>query len=329
MKVLCLGLGSIGQRHIRNLKALRECDVYWLPSGTQPTENEFVKRFDIKVCASFDEAVDRKPDFALVSNPTSRHIPPALDLAKANIPFLLEKPVSHSAEGLDELQHIVDRNNLKVLVTYNFRYHPGFKKMCQWINEGRIGTLLSLRAELGQWLPDWHPGRDYRKDYSAIKELGGGVILDLSHEIDLAYKLFGGVTKVSAIYDHFSSLEIETEDIVEMSLLHNEKRISHVHLDYCQRVYSKWLTVVGEEGTISWNYMANQVELMRPDQNDEVYTIAKDFERDDMYKQQLLHWFDVLEKDAEPEVSLKDGIYVTRLVLAAKQSSEEERHIYI
>ena len=327
MKILCLGLGSIGQRHIRIAKELRKCEIYSLPSGYGQTNEKFVSDYDIKVCSSADEAIRIKPNFAIIANPTSLHMESALWLANQGIPFLIEKPVSDSNEYLGKLTDVVDSGSVKVLVAYNYRYHPAFNQICKWLDENRIGTILSLRAELGQWLPDWHPDRDYRQDYSAIKSLGGGVTLDLSHEIDLAYRLFGKVEKVSAICGHFSSLDIETEDIIEMTFVHSGRKISHIHLDYCQRVYSKWLTVVGEEGTITWDYMGNRVDLMKPNSRNLVFTVNENYCRDDMYKSQLLHWFDILENNAEPKVSLKDGIYVTNLALAAKKSSSEGRHL--
>lgn len=329
MNVLFIGLGSIGQRHLRILNELIRPQVIWCPSGIKSESKDLISAYNIQIQSSFEEAIDQNLNFAVIANPTSMHVDVAIKLSRGNIPFLLEKPVSNSLNCLDELQDIVSRQKLPVLVGYNFRYHPGFKTLKKWLHQGYIGTPLSLYAQLGQWLPGWHPNEDYRKGYSAKSDLGGGVVLDLSHEIDLAVALFGPVKKISAICDHFSSLEIETEDIAEISLLHDNNRLSHIHLDYCQRTYSKSLTIIGEDGNIVWDYTGNSVVLLMPNKKEKIWKIPKGHNRDEMFRDQMRHWLSVLKGDCNPEVTLEQGILVTKIALAAKQASDEEKHVYL
>jgi len=329
MKILFLGLGSIGCRHLRILKELVQAEIVWCSNGNNPNEKMLIKKYGIQIKRSIEAALAEKIDFAVISNPTSRHVESATRIAEAKVPFFLEKPVSGSMGGVEELRRIVLENNVKVLVGYNFRYHPAFKVLKTAVNKGLIGAPLSLRAELGQYLPDWHPDRDYRKDLSAKRDMGGGVVLDLSHEIDLAVNLFGEVDKVSAICSKYSSLEIETEDIAEITMVHKSNRLSQIHLDYCQRVYSKSLVVIGDKGTIVWNYTEKKVDLLSPCGNETLWRGSLKETRDEMFKDQMTHWLSVLNGEDEAEVSLEDGIYVTRIALAAKRSSEEGKHICV
>jgi predicted dehydrogenase len=199
----------------------------------------------------------------------------------------------------------------------------------QALQRGDIGAPVSLRSQLGQWLPDWHPDEDYRLGPSAKRESGGGVVLDLSHEIDLAVDLMGDVDAVSAVCGKFSNLEIETEDVAEITLIHKQRAISHIHLDYCQRTLAKTLQIIGEQGTLVWDYPANRVILQHPKGSDEVWSAPAGFERDNMFRAQLEHWLAVLAGEQQSRVPLAQGVLITKLAIAAKESSATKRQVSI
>jgi predicted dehydrogenase len=327
MKVLFVGLGSIGRRHLKLLKELVHFQALSFRSGGGGHEKDLNARYGVTEFETLEAAISECPNFAIIANPTSLHVETAMILAEAGIPFLMEKPVSDREDRLERLLQVVREKQLPALVGFQLRYHPGLKKVAEWLNSEAIGQPLGLQAQVGQWLPDWRPGRDYRDTYSAKKELGGGAILDLCHELDLAIHLMGPVRRVSCICGCYSPLEIDTEDMAEISLEHEEKRLSHVHMDYLQRGYVRSCRITGTEGTIIWNYGEGCAELSGSDGQIDYWSEPEEFHRNWLFRDQLKHWLQVLSGQATPEVSLEEGIYVTKLALAARRSSEENKHI--
>ena len=329
MKTLIIGLGSIGRRHLRVLTEIAKIEIVCLRSGKGASLMEPDQNCGNKTFKSLDQAIHERPDFAIIANPTGLHVETALALARAGIPFLIEKPVSDRPDGLDLLQKIVLEKNLPVMVGFQLRHHPGYKQLMQLINSGEIGRPLSLQGYVGQYLPDWRPDSNYRQSYSAKKDLGGGVILDLCHEIDIALSVLGPVNRVSCICDHYSDLEIETEDIADITTEHGNKTLSHIHLNYLERGYEWFTRVMGASGTVIWDYGRGHVEIIRKDGTKKCWKDPVDFDRDFLFRAQLKQWVDVLNGRATPEVNLEDGIDVTRIALAAKRSSIEKRHIEV
>jgi len=311
------------------MKELVDFQAMSYRSGAAAYDRDFDSLYGVIAFDNLESAISEVPTFAIIANPTSLHAETALALAKAGIPFLLEKPVSDREKGLDLLLETVQQKKLPVLVGFQLRYHPGFQRIVKWLNSGAIGQPIGFQARVGQWLPEWRSGKDYRNSYSAQKQMGGGVILDLCHELDLAVTLMGRVRRVSCICGHYSSLEIETEDMAEISLEHEEGRLSQVHMDYVERVYNRACRLIGTDGSIVWNYGEGFAELIRANGQKDYWTEPEEFDREWLFRAQLKHWLQVLSGEVSPKVSLKDGIYVTRVALASKRSSEENRHIFL
>jgi predicted dehydrogenase len=281
----------------------------------------------VRVFENLDRAIAEEPDFGIIANPTSLHVKTALCLAEAGIPFLIEKPVSDRLEGLDELEKTVSEKNLPVMVGFQLRQHPGYKQLLHLISSGQIGDPMNLQGHVGQYLPEWRPHEDYRQSYSASKDMGGGVILDLCHEIDVAISLLGRVVQVCCVCGHYSDLEIESEDMADIIMEHQGRRLSHLHLNYLERNYT-WVTrVMGTLGTVVWDYGQGYVELTRSDGTTERWSDPDDFDRDCLFRDQLRQWLEVLDGEVRPEANLENGIDVTRVALAAKRSSQERRHV--
>ena len=217
MLILVIGCGSIGKRHIRNLKALNVRDIIAHDLRMERCR-EVEQEYGVKAYDDLEEALAQKPDVALICTPTSLHIPPALSAARNGCHLFIEKPLSHSLDGVDELLEIVARKNLITLVGCNMRFHPSIALVKELLGKESIGKVLCARVQTGQYLPDWHPWEDYRQGYSANKSLGGGIILDGVHEIDYITWLLSEVSQVVCFSDKLSSLEIDTEDTAEILL---------------------------------------------------------------------------------------------------------------
>lgn len=328
MKVLIIGMGSIGRRHLKIISHNLDAEFIYSPSGQiDKNKKSYLNKYNVKVYETLSKAIDAGPNFAIISNPTSYHVETALILAESRIPFIIEKPVSDALVGMNKLLKIIHKYELPVMVGYQMRFHPGYRKMKEIIESGRIGDPLVFNGYVGQYLPDWRPDQDYKKSSSALKKLGGGVILDLSHEIDISISVMGKVKRVNAMWGHHSSLDIETEDVANIIMQHENGRTSQMHLNYIDRDFTWQTRIVGSKGTVIWDYV-NGLTILRDNKNK--VTKWKDptgFERDSLYKEQLKRWLKVLDGKAEPEVSLSDGIEVTRVAVKIKRSSNESNQL--
>lgn len=203
LRALIVGLGSIGQRHARNLRALLGADVELLAyrarglshviadgGATNPHES-VSERLAITEYATLDEALARRPDIAFVCNPTRLHLAAAQRIAEADCHLFLEKPISDTLDGVDELARTVRDRGLITVVGCQLRFHPLLRRVHAVLREGALGGVTAARIACGEYLPGWHPYEDYRTTYAARRDLGGGVILTLIHELDYAYWLFG------------------------------------------------------------------------------------------------------------------------------------------
>ncbi len=319
-KFLVVGLGSIGERHVRNLihLGIRDISVF-RRSVRHPrtlTGDEF------KTFTDWQSALDDKPQVVIIANPTAMHVPFAIDAARRGIHLLIEKPLSNSFKGVVELRELIAHKCLASLVGYNLRFHPCVLKAKEIVEYGKIGEPLSARAEFGKYLPDFHPWEDYRNGYAAREELGGGVLLTNSHEIDCLYWLFGPVKKVSCVAKKLSTLEINVEDTAILILEHESDVISEVHLDFVQRASDRSLKIIGSEGTLRCDFLNNTVTYFSTRTNawTEVFHMAA-FDINNTYIGEMTHFIRCLEGKDTPLCDINQGVEVLRIILAAYLSS--------
>ncbi|MDO9288461.1 MAG: Gfo/Idh/MocA family oxidoreductase, partial [Thermodesulfovibrionales bacterium] len=188
MKVLVVGCGASGKRHIRNLVKLNSIEGISVYTKNHDCLKVFGNKDKITVADSLDNIA---ADFAIIANETCKHIDTALFLAAKGMDLFIEKPLSHNQDKTDELKEIAKKKKIKIFVGYNLRYLGAMKYVKDRLSEKIIGDLYFAKIEVGQFLPSWRPDRDYRNSYSASVAEGGGVALDLSHEIDYMRYLFG------------------------------------------------------------------------------------------------------------------------------------------
>jgi predicted dehydrogenase len=324
-RFLVLGCGSIGSRHIDNLLGLGAGEV--LAFDVRPDRAETTRqRFGVETFTNLRAALDRQPRAVLVTAPTSLHVPLARQAAECGCHLFIEKPLSDSWDGVDELQELVRERRLVTLVGCNMRFHPGLRAIKALVREGAIGRVLAGRAEAGQYLPDWHPWEDYRQGYSARRDLGGGIILDAIHEIDYVRWLLGPVAAVSCFAGKFSSLAIQTEDTAALLLRFAGGAIGEVHLDYVQRVYSKTCHLIGEEGTIRWDFTAGEVRTYRAATRAWGATPNPvGWQVNQMYVDEMTHYLACLAGTDQPEQDVFEGARVLRVALAAKEAAATNR----
>ncbi len=252
LKVLVVGLGSIGRRHARNLRGLgiSHLTAYRTRQGALRGDEDLE---GMRIFRSLQEALEDRPDVVFVTNPTSLHLPVALECLQANSHLFIEKPISHELNGVDELLAAAEQRKLLIGIGYDMRSNVAIRALKGVIEDGRLGRILSAQLEVGSYLPAWHPWEDYRMSYAARADLGGGVVLTLSHEIDLIRWLLGEVESVSAEMDHLSRLEVDVEDVAALLMRFRSGAIGTVYLDYLQRASHRRCRVVGEEGAVEWS----------------------------------------------------------------------------
>jgi predicted dehydrogenase len=326
LRAVIAGLGSIGRRHLANLRQLEpsaDITVY-----RRPSTDRAVPPGATRVVHDAEAAWSGAPDCAFLTGPASIHLSHAHEAAAAGAHLFIEKPLANTADGIPSLLAECRAKGLTVLVAYNFRFYPPLQILRDAVQSGRIGRVVSVRAEVGQYLPDWRPGADYRQGVTAHAELGGGALLELSHELDYIRWIIGEVTAVGARVARLGNLEIDVEDVAEILLDFENGAIGSVHLDLLQRVPSRTCKIVGTDGTLTWDGLTNAVRLFSATSH--AWTDlhpAVTIDRNEMYLAEMRHFLECVRGTALPLVTGDDGLRVVEIAEAARRASEERRMV--
>ena len=321
-RVLIVGYGSIGQRHIRLARGLLpDADIRVLRHQPNCESPELSNG----IYSNIDEAINFAPQIAVIANPTSHHVPIAQALIERGVHLLIEKPVSNELVGITKLLQTQKVQKTVILVGYNLRYLPSLQHFRALLGAGIVGKVISVRCESGQYLPSWRPGSDYRHGVSANRELGGGVLLELSHEIDYLRWIFGEVSWVRATLSHQSSLELDVEDTVHMiigfsSLYESNQLIGSLNLDFIRHDTTRLCTAIGEYGSLRWDGVTGQVMLCREDENVWKELLRCQHHRDDSYLAEWKNFLDCVIENGTPLITGEDGLKVLEIIEAARSS---------
>ena len=333
--VLVAGAGSIGRRHLGNLRRLGV--VKLAVSDPEAARLQAVAaEFGVKCVPDFPEALEQfTPDAVFVCSPPVFHVEQARQALRAKAHVFVEKPLSDRLDGVEALAAEARASGRVAQVGYNLRFHPGILRLQQCIAEAAVGRILWARAEVGQYLPDWRPSQDYRRNYTARRELGGGIILDASHEIDYVLWLLGAPRELICMAGKVSTLDVDVEDCATILLRLQSGTQADVHMDFVQRTYSRSCVLAGEEGTLLWDFEKNQVSIarpqivrpqtVRPKVRPEI--LAYDFDPNRMYVAEVEHFFECMEENAAPRCGIADAKLTLQVALAARQSAVEKKWV--
>lgn len=277
---------------------------------------------------SLDEALDQEPDVVLVTNPSHQHLDVASVAARRGHHLFIDIPLSHSLEGTHELVQLVEENRLVSLMGFNLRFHPCIQKIRELIKEGAIGRVLVAQAENASYLPDWHPWEDYRKGYAAQKAMGGGVVLASGvHELDYLSWFFGPVEEVISTTGVTGSLELQNvEDTANIVLKFPQGVIGELHCDLFQRPYSRWCKVIGDEGTIYWDFIENQVKVYRVAKETwDLVLNLKGFDYNNTYLEEMRHLIKCVEGNERSINDISHGRQNLESALAAANATITEQ----
>lgn len=314
----------MGVRHLglaRELFPEAEIKILTHQSGSEFPEHSIDYFFNM------EDALEFSPEIAVIANPAPFHLEIAQQLVEIGTHLLIEKPISISTNGIGKLLETSKKFNTIVAIGYNLRFDPSLQELRKLLQDGQIGSALSVRSEVGQYLPTWRSGRDYRNGVSAKQNLGGGVLLELSHEIDYLRWIFGDFMWVKATLSKQSTLEIDVEDSAHLTLgfLQNQEGkqlIGTLNLDFIRHDTTRICTVIGESGSLRWDGILGKVDLFQEGSTDWVTVYERSTNLENTYKAEWGNFLQSINGLETPKVTSVDAFRVVELIQAARTSSK-------
>ena len=321
-RFLVVGGGAAGRRHLSLIANLfPEAEVrIWVRSKT--SENKDLWNYAL---TEWTQILEFSPQASVIANPSTLHLEVAMQLASIGSHLLIEKPIAEGVRGVFALRDLCLKKNLVLLIGYNLRYTISLSRFRELVKSAIVGKIFSIRIEVGQHLDQWRPGMDYRKSTTANAKLGGGVLLELSHEIDYLQWIFGDVTSVSGILMTASNLDIDVEDTAHL-LLHikavdgGNEAVARVDLDMIRQDSKRSCTVIGENGTLVWDAIAGEICLYSNELGLRKIYISSLSEIQDSYQSQLLHFVECVETGVSPQVDVCTAVKTLSILECIRES---------
>ena len=319
-RLLIVGVGSIGERHLRCAQSIQRADlaIYEVNADLLRT---IAERYGIQnVYTEFDAALASRPTAAVICVPAHLHVPLATRLVESGIHVLIEKPLGTSLDGVDQLRQAVVQRNVVAAVAYVLRTNPNLAAMREALHSGRFGRPVQLVTVAGQNFPFYRPA--YRSTYYKDRSSGGGAIQDaLTHFINAAEWLIGPVDQVVADAAHCVLPEVEVEDTVHVLACHQDVLACYA-LNQHQAPNETCITIVCERGTLRCEFHENRFRWMTQPGGEWCDTVGRELERDDFFGHQLAAFLDAVELGQTPLCTLDEGIQTLRVNLAIQRSVE-------
>lgn len=319
LRALVLGCGSIGERHLRCLTKIGGVEL--TACDPRPERQEAMRELYgvAHTLGSYDEADLAQQDAVLVCTPTDQHLPQAMRAAEAGCHLFVEKPISTTPEGVDELIDLCRSKSRVLQVGYVLRHHPNLHEVKALLDTGAIGTVRLAAIKCGSFIGKYRP--EYAQLYWAHAATGGGVLYNATHELDYIQWLLGPALQVQAQTGHYAlAVDEDVEDAAMLLLRFGDGVMATAHLNDFQLNYKRGLELVGDKGTIEWSYEDNEVRLYT--EHDRSWrTHRREFERDDFYVLQMRNFLAAIAGEQAPAVTGEDGKQALLLALAAKEAA--------
>lgn len=311
--VAVVGCGSIGIRHLRNLRGLGLDPV---GVDSDPGRRRAVAELGLAAHPAVSHV--SRLDAAIIATPAPDHLERALEVLERDCDVLIEKPVTTRRADVALLRQAAASRERLVAVGYNLRFDAAVRVAREAIASERVGRPLHARVEYAYYLPSWRPGRDYRDTVTARADLGGGILLEASHELDLIRWIFGEWRAVTGVVRRLSSLEIDVEDTVAAIIELSAGPLVELHLDCVRRGYRRGIVCVGETGVVEWDVRTGVTLL---DADGVPTLIAPPTDPNDAYIEELRDFLDAIARRRGPAVGLSDGEAALELVEAIRSAS--------
>jgi predicted dehydrogenase len=347
MKILIVGLGAVGQRHGRNLRQLLGKEVELCAFRQRGLGVSLTDRLEIEPTArpedtlgltvfrNLDKALASGPDAVIVANPSSFHLGVARQAAEAACALFIEKPVSHTWDGVPELARLVAEKKLTTMVGCQWRFHPILARARAILDGKSLGRLVAVNAVYGEHMPSWHPYEDYRLSYASRREMGGGVLLTQIHEFDYLGWVVGWPEQVFSMGGHLSDLEIDVEDTASTLLkcrADGRPIPVHVHQDYLQKPPVRTCDFIAEKGRLHVNLLEARLKAWDAEgrlcADEDFSTLA----RNEMFLSEMRHFLECVEGKTESCIPFAEGVKSLAVAVAAQkslQSGSPENVVYL
>lgn len=292
--ILIIGCGSIGARHARNARSLGYEVLLMDPDKARADALGAEINARTQYVELGTALEDGAPDAVLIASPSSNHVEQALQVVSRGVPVCIEKPLATSSDGLEELLELVEEKQVVTMMAQSFRFHETFLALKSLLSDGVLGMIYHAHFTGGQYLPDWHPEADYRSEYMARSDQGGGVMFtSKSHTLDFVEWLFGGITEYTGFKDRLGSLEIDVDDACFLLMKTVNDVVVYAAFDFLQRPHRSVATIVGEKGRIEADFIENTIAIIGTDGARESITCSP--EANARYVDELKHFIALIE----------------------------------
>lgn len=310
MKILFIGIGSIGQRHCINLqKILPNVELVFYKKNNDV--DLFAEKIGAQIVHSIDQGL-HEADAVFLCSPSHFRMEAYEKILQSNLPLYVEKPLASNMNDLNILDSMLESYSGFSQVGFNLRYLPVVNIVKDIILSQKLGNICRALFEVGQYLPDWRKDKDYRTSYSAQSKAGGGVVLDLIHEVDLAYYFFGDFVEALIASNKFSCLEIDTADTAALILKRKTSPIVTVNMDYVARKKIRHFRIIGDIATLFCDLINKKLVIEGDDFLEEVQLSDNHYDFNESYVQSL----DNFMKNNSSSCSIKDSIKMHQLILS-------------
>ncbi len=345
MKVLFVGLGGAGQRLLRvfhkvtsgqtrNLayRTLARAGVI-TPAFQWDQSGSLENQYGLTTFPSLDAALQENPDCAVIANPTSMHIETALTVTRAGCPFLMEKPLGHDWEGVDTLIELTREKKLVSMVGFQTRFHPCLRWLKDQLQKGRLGRIMGVWVKTASFLPDWHPYENFRELYAAQRELGGGVILTESHELDYLIWLLGMPRTVFAAGGNLGPFKLDVEDTVNLSLVFESNSSDipvQMQLSFMEKPICRLLEIYTEKGRIRWDSNSWDRIILQTSPTGEIEEISfPGWDRNRLFEEEVKYFINCLREKVQSVPNVEEAAQGLKVMLACQRSLKTGQSIKV
>jgi predicted dehydrogenase len=322
---LIVGCGSIGQRHINNLLSLGQKNI-----KIYDTDCALVKKISKKFNVEQLETLDFKNiNCTLICTPPSTHLSIAKKALSESSHVFIEKPLSNSLKDINNILKIAKKNSLNIFVGYVFRFDYGLQKIEKLLTQNTFGKIISFDAYEGWYLPNWRAWQDHTKSYTGSKQLGGGIILDGSHELNYILWLVGEIKQIFSYFSSIPSLKVKAEGVAEILLVSKSNSIGRIHLDFINPKYNRHCEILCEKGSIRWNFETKKIEVHKAGSS-KFKTIKYGLDNNQMYVDEMKYVIScILGKRKNDLITFNDAKRTLEISLAIKKSGSIGRAVFV
>ncbi|MGO2331399.1 MAG: Gfo/Idh/MocA family protein [Pseudoalteromonas nigrifaciens] len=318
-KVAVIGLGNIATRHRHNLRLLFPKVKLLVMSASGRIPEEIISDCDI-IATSIEELIKAQVELVIVASPAPFHANHSIPFIVAGIPTLIEKPVTTTVEDAKAINQAIELHKTPVSIGYCLRYLPSAQKLKFLLEQEILGEIYNAHIEIGQYLPDWRPDKSYKDSVSAQKKLGGGALLELSHELDYAQWLLGPLKIKHSTLRSSRELALDVEDMVDIFALTELGAVTTIHLDFLQRKAHRQCSFVGSKGRIDWDLVLNQLTLITATGTSVLYSDSK-WDKNQMYLAMLKDFIQMIGKNEHSCIKFSEAISTISLIDEIKQQA--------